>query len=356
MHADLSKTNDLNNQVIQRRLTALWALSETTLGGFLHAFKLPFTGLIVSSVAVLLIGAMAFLGSRRGDIIKATLIVILAKVVVSPHSPLNAHFAVLLQGLMGEILFSSFKKYFRTVTILFALITAVLSATQKIIVLTLLFGFRLWSALDSFFKYVVDEISVSLSEQVDFSFSQVIVISYLSVHLLAGIFSGFLTLGILRNISEELVIKKDFLKSNEAAAINVVKKKRKKKFWWKRMTGILLITLLLATAAYSYFNESEDSTYLTVVIILARSFGLTIVWYSLIAPFALKLSSKFFEKKKSAYSVEITGILNLIPIYKMIVSESYSMTSGKRGLNRYKDFLSIVLSNIIFYRSENAED
>lgn len=340
----------IDTRLLQQRLTALWALSESALGGFLHAFKLPFTGLIVSSTAVLIISGIARYGYKRGEILKATLIVILVKVVVSPHSPINAHFAVLLQGFIGEILFAS-KKYFTLTTVFFAVITALLSATQKILVLTLLFGYNLWAAIDSFFKYVSTEFSIFTNAQSDFSFSELIVSIYLAIHLIVGLLSGILSVRLLNNISEAHVIKKDFNTINNSVIIDKTQK-RKKKFWWKKSNGIILITILLATAAYSYFNQEENSLYLSILIILLRAFGITIIWYFILAPFANKFLINFFSRQKSKHSNEINDILNLIPIFKMIVSQSWSITTECKGIKRYKNFLLIVLSNIVFYKGE----
>lgn len=351
MHPIKNQLN-IDTRLLQQRLTALWALSESALGGFLHAFKLPFTGLIVSSTAVLIISGIARYGYKRGEILKATLIVILVKVVVSPHSPVNAHFAVLLQGLIGEILFAS-KKYFNIATVFFAVITAMLSATQKILVLTLLFGYSLWNALDSFFKYVLTEFPIAINAQTDFSFSQLIVSIYLAIHFIVGLLSGFLSVNLLRNISEAYVIEKDFTTVNGNGADDKTSK-RKKKFWWRKSNGIILITILLATAVYSYFYQEENALYISIIIILVRAFGITLIWYFLIAPFANKFLLNFFGKQKSKHSSEINEILNLIPIFKMIVSQSLNMTTDGKGIKRYKKFLLIVLSNIVFYKGETT--
>ncbi len=349
MHPEKNQSS-IDTKLLQQRLTALWALSESAMGGFLHAFKLPFTGLIVSSAAVLIISGIARYGFKRGEILKATLIVILVKVVVSPHSPINAHFAVLLQGLIGEILFAS-KKYFTITTVFYAVITALLSATQKILVLTLLFGFSLWTAIDSFFKYVLTEFPITINAQSDFSFSQMIVSIYLAIHFIVGLLSGFFSVSLLKNISEVHVIKKDFKTIIKSATADK-KSRRKKKFWWRKSTGAILILILAATAVYSYFNEPENSLYLTIIIILLRSFGITIIWYFIIAPFANKYISQYYSRQKSKHANEINEILNLIPIFKMIVSESYSLTADRKGLERYKTFLILVLSNIIFFKEE----
>ncbi|HEY7751043.1 MAG TPA: hypothetical protein VH917_02035, partial [Ignavibacteriaceae bacterium] len=42
------------------RITALWALSESLLGGFLHATQVPFRGLIIASTAVLFISLIFY--------------------------------------------------------------------------------------------------------------------------------------------------------------------------------------------------------------------------------------------------------------------------------------------------------
>ena len=42
-----------------QRLTALWAFAESGLGGMLHALQLPFTGLIVGGLSVIIITLIA---------------------------------------------------------------------------------------------------------------------------------------------------------------------------------------------------------------------------------------------------------------------------------------------------------
>ena len=50
------KTQRLN--AIQR-LTALWAFTESGLGGIMHALQIPFTGLLVGGMAVIMISLIA---------------------------------------------------------------------------------------------------------------------------------------------------------------------------------------------------------------------------------------------------------------------------------------------------------
>ena len=115
--------NKMNNSIIIWRITALWGFSESALGGILHAFKIPVTGLFVGSAAVIFITLIAYFSHetsdtllRKGTILKATFTVLIIKGFVSPYTPVTAYFAVLLQGFMGEILFSS-SKHFKQSTI-----------------------------------------------------------------------------------------------------------------------------------------------------------------------------------------------------------------------------------------------
>ncbi len=87
-----------DTQRIIQRLTALWALNEAFLGGILHGFRIPQTGLVVGGIAVICISAIAWHRQRPGEIIKATFVVLLIKGILSPHTPLNAYAAVLFQG------------------------------------------------------------------------------------------------------------------------------------------------------------------------------------------------------------------------------------------------------------------
>ena len=134
---------------IQLRITALWAFSEAFLGGILHAFHLPFAGLILSSFAVLCMVVISINGYRKGQILKATILVMIVKALLSPHTPVSAYLAVLLQGAFGELFFAFGIPFF--LSCLFLGISALMqSALQKLIILTLIFGMDFWNAVDEF--------------------------------------------------------------------------------------------------------------------------------------------------------------------------------------------------------------
>ena len=159
--------NRINNSLIIWRITALWGFSEAALGGILHAFKIPFTGLFVGSAAVIFISLIAHFSkddsnsvNKKGTILKATFTVLLIKGFVSPYTPFTAYFAVLLQGFIGELIFSS-SKHFKLSTILLGILTLVTSALQKIIILAIVFGNSLWESIDDFAKFILNQFGMN---------------------------------------------------------------------------------------------------------------------------------------------------------------------------------------------------
>src|SRR5882762_4225935 len=90
-----------------QRLTALWAFSESGLGGIMHALQIPFTGLVVGGMSVIMISFIAEIsGHQYKEILKSALIVLIIKAMVSPYTPFPAYIAVSFQALSGYILFS----------------------------------------------------------------------------------------------------------------------------------------------------------------------------------------------------------------------------------------------------------
>lgn len=133
-------------------LTALWAFVEVTLGGFLHALRIPLTGIVVGGSAVAIISVLGFYSTNPfKTIIKSTLIVMIVKAGASPHAPLPAYLAVSFQGFVGATLFFFFR-YHKIASVLFAIICMLESALQKLLLLTIMYGMALWEAIDVFIK------------------------------------------------------------------------------------------------------------------------------------------------------------------------------------------------------------
>src|SRR5688572_21188273 len=124
---------------IYYRLIALWVLCEAMLGGIIHGFRIPVSGLVVGSCAVICICMIAWYNPKKGAIIKATIIVAIFKMMLSPHSPAPAYFAVFFQGLMGELLFWR-RRLYTLSCLLLAVLSLIESGFQRILMLTIVYG------------------------------------------------------------------------------------------------------------------------------------------------------------------------------------------------------------------------
>jgi len=319
------------------KITALWGFSEAAFGGILHALTIPLRGLFISSAAVLFISLIALFSKNSKEILKATLIVVLIKAVVSPHSPLTAYFAVSLQGVLGFLLFST-KKFYRLSALLLGLFVLFFSGIQKIVVLTILFGNTLWESLDIFIKRV----SIELFDitHPDINYGYLLISVYVLLHLSAGLFIGFYAGRLPQKINFYKSIVPSSIKSESVEEIPQ-KEKRKKKSWFTRPTGIFIILLSAGVIILSYVSPAlEENVAMSVLFMLVRSLVITLVWYTLLAPVMRKLFQKFVRKRKSEHFKDLEDIISMFPQFKSIVNYCWKLSADKKGYKRIRYFLS----------------
>lgn len=332
-----SSISDFQISVI--KITALWAFSESAFGGILHALTIPFRGLFISAAAVLFISLIDLFSKSGKEILKSTLIVILIKALVSPHSPLTAYFAVGIQGLLGYLLFST-KKFYTFSALLLGIFTLFFSGIQKIVVLTILFGNNLWKSINIFIDQVFNDF-LSLGINSNINYGYLLVGIYVSIHLLAGVFIGIYAGRLPKKLNS-------FLQNNPLINFDETDfeypkkdKKRKKKSWLLRPTGIIIITVLISLLIFTYlFPSSKEIASIEIIIMLVRSVALTFIWYIFLAPIVKKLFQKYLSNKKSVYAKEIDEMMNMFPQFRKIVSYCWKNSQSKTGLKRIHYFLS----------------
>lgn len=344
--------NQLKNysigQIPVKRIIALWAFSEATFGGILHALSIPFRGAFINAASVLFISLIGLLSERSKEILKSTVIVILIKAIVSPHSPLTAYFAVSLQGLLGFILFYN-KKFFKVSAFVLGVLTLIFSGMQKIIVLTVLFGNTLWNSFNVFVQSVIKEFS-EIGFSIELNYSFILIFVYITIHLVIGILTGI--------YAGKLPDKIKFY-SDSLPELNIKfsdeqlpgkDKKRKNKIWMLRPSGIIIISISIALLFLSFYSEELKINKIEIIIMIIRAISLTIIWYSLIAPIVKKIFQKLLEKNKSKHSAEINEMINLFPQFRKIVSYCWKESQTFKGRKRIQHFLSrsfyyLLLSN-----------
>ena len=329
-----------NNKSIIDKLTALWALNESGLGGFLHVFNTPFTGLIVGGIAILLISLIAYYAENKWQtILKALVIVLIIKMAVSPYSPFGAYVAVSFQAVFGAFLFSKFSWKGATITVL-GMVTFLESALQKLLILTIVYGTELWEAINLYGIWVQKKLNF-MSETSTTSF---LITLYLLVYGVCGILAGI----FIKNIIKIIANKNEtdfFLEPEKSTSEN-----QKKKVSFKaKVIWVWLITVAVIVLAFSFFGGNLFG-WQKAIYILLRSFLILMLWYLVIGPFLLKMVRKYLNKKESQYKEDITNAMDLFPYFRRILSYTWQETKHLKGYTRFKYFMANSISNCIHFK------
>lgn len=282
-------------------------MCEAFLGGVLHALHLPGTGLFVGGAAVLCISLLAHHCPSRKAILKATILVILVKGILSPHTPPGAYLAVFIQGSLGYLLFQA-RSYFKLSCLLLGVLTQLQSALQRLVVMLVMFGADLYQVAHGFVNYILKKAGFAEGDYVLY-----IVIGYIGLHVLMGIFVGWLA-GRLPTMLKKQQHKIDLSAYAYTAAEAVTVLPRKKKRAWKRFLPLLIISVLCILAASVYFDLIVYNTAYSIVI---RAVIIVALWVWVLSPLLRKVMQRWSISKRSALAAEIDQVLQVTPyIYK----------------------------------------
>lgn len=332
------------NSKIISRLTALWALTEAGLGGILHAFQFPFTGMFVGGFAVILISLIAYFATHKWEtILKSLLVVLIIKVAVSPHSPPTAYLAVAFQAVLGGFIYSRLGLNMWS-AMLVGVVALVESALQKLLVLTLIYGTSLWKAVNSF----SDWLEKGLPNLADIFSTQALITIYLWIYILVGILLGYLIFDMLKYLEYNKGNVKYQIKAIQFdLKYDVVKRKRGR---WKMFVFWAVVVLLIV--AYIFLTRDGEAAYKSAIYIVARSLGILLLWYYLLGPYITKWLRKYLEGKKSRVQQEVDETLMLLPYLKNIVELAWKENKRERGYSRWKSFMGDSILYSIHLRLE----
>ena len=297
------------------RLIALWVLTETFLGGLLHAFRIPLAGVFIACFSALFLSLIYTATGSSKKVIHATVIVLVFKMLLSPHAPLGAFLSVGLQGTFGAIILALVpsQKAGRMFVAVFAYLQ---SATMKLISLTLIFGMGFWDALDEFMVTIVDYfpfLSTMLS-------AKNLVISYLGIYLLTGIIAGW-TIGNVK-----LTAKRPLVNSEEEPLATSTKSNRKINSEWS------IIAILAGIYFIPFIPGSFREMSLRAAIILTA-------WQLILGPLVKKVLFAFLGNKKSSLLREINLIEGILPEMRKNLKISWRAASGQNVFQRIPFFV-----------------
>ncbi len=333
MNISVNQSSIEQRQLAVQRLTALWAFSESGLGGILHALQMPFTGLLVGGMAILLISLIAFFSSGNFKIIlRSVLIVLIVKAIVSPNSPFPAYIAVGFQAVLGYLIFSVMKINLLSLCIL-SLLAMFESAVQKLLILTLFFGQSIWKAADNLGNFVAKQMAVSTIQG-----SHWIIGIYLSIYCLGGFIVAWMAYKTIKGFSSDIpwVKWKEFPSAGLGLQLPAMQRKRNKFKW------ILIILLVVSVLLYVFAANSKQA-WLDIIKTICWTITAIVVWYQWVSPFITKGINKILRRKSSLYAAEITNIISFLPVLKQLAAMAWQTTSQYKGVKRLHYFAVLLI-------------
>jgi len=328
---DFNTISEAEKTLAISRLTALWAFVEAGLGGMLHAFKLPFTGLIVGGMAILMITLLVhFTENKASKFFKCLLVVLIIKAIVSPHSPLPAYFAVTFQAVFGYLFYRIFQ--INSLSILSVSVVAMLeSAVQKLIILTVFFGVSFWNSINKLIGFIFSQFGM-----VAHNGEMWIVYLYLGIYFSGGIIIGISIKGIMKDIFS-LRKMPEMVYLNEPVITKVALK--------KKFNGIFIITtfLILISIYFLLFIPDSKLAWVNISKSIVYTITVLIIWYIFLNPILMKLLHKFFKQKENKYQQEVNEAMILLPALKGISAAAWKFSATKKGLQRLRYFTSLLV-------------
>ena len=320
------------------RLTALWAFTESGLGGIMHALQIPFTGLVVGGMAVVIISMIAALTTHHcRKIITSALVVLIVKAIVSPYTPFTAYIAVVFQALLGFGLYSLFRVNFISIVLL-CVITMLESAIQKLLVLTLFFGASLWKAMDSMVALIANQFGIIILNG-----SYWIVGIYLVIYLCAGFFIAWLTYRIIKTYSVNLPA----FQIEIIPVLNVAETVANRN-WYKKIVVLVGLMLFLSVLLFVFAADKKQG-WLEVTKTISWTLSAIFIWFMLIGPLLTNAFKKLLHKKRGKYSDEVLGILSFLPVLKIMARVVWQQSKTYKGFKRWSFFLSSLIHAALTY-------
>ncbi len=294
--------------------------------------RVPFTGIVVGSMAVVLIALIAFFAERRGRaILKATVIVLLVKAAASPHTPLPAYAAVSFQGAAGALLFGWLPSV-RAGALALGLLALWQGALQKLLVMTILYGRSLWDSVDAVGRWMLDRLG---ADAAGVSPTGWFLFFYLGYYTVAGLATGWLA-GLLpgeikRALAHPLPAVPDPVDTLPVSAGG-------RKRWWRRTPFKAGVVLGLLTAVLVW-RLPGDEGWMQGLRVFLRAGLVLAVWMLVAQPLGMALFRRFRRREQGVYGAEVARALEQFPALRGAAVAAWRRTRGMRGPGRWKTFL-----------------
>jgi hypothetical protein len=337
---NISTLSNSQRVLAVHRLTALWAFAESGLGGVLHALKVPFTGLVVGGLAVILITFIGYFSNMRyKQILQSLIVVLIVKAVVSPHTPFPAYIAVSFQAVIGFLLFTMIQINFLSILLL-SVLAMLESAIQKLLILTFFFGKSIWNAADELGNFIARQFSFTSLEG-----SYWLAGLYLFVYLAGGVVIAGIAFKMIRKLSDPTIV--SHFKS--AHSYSFYKKNiSNKKLSNKKLFPILFLLIIISLLLYIFSDNNQQASF-EIIVALTWTITAITLWYIFFNPLITKLILFALQKNESRYSQQINETLSFLPVLKELTAIAWKKSAEAKINNRLFYFLFLLINWSLTY-------
>lgn len=330
-------TFDSSNKVaadVIFRLTAFWAMNESGIGGFLHFFHFPFSGVILTGLSVMLVTLICHFSNLDWKVLsRALMLVLLIKLSLSPHTSFTAYLAVGFQAMISYLVYRIFG--INQISILLSCVLAFLeSALQKIIVLTIFFGKNMYEVFDEF-------VNQYLGRNLDFlglGASSLLFSFYMAVYIISAVVSALYIYRLYRrmlsgDIEKIPSIAKDFEKDFKTDDHKKIK------------YGIIYLFVFFIVILIMMFLTGREND---IQIYLLKTIMIISIWFLFVIPVIKYFLSRYFYKYSEMYQDQIESTVSFFP--RLISLVRLSMAASKTYLwhKRPLKFFEFLFYRLLF--------
>ncbi|MFC1618905.1 hypothetical protein ACFL45_03070 [Candidatus Neomarinimicrobiota bacterium] len=174
---------------------SLWGLAEASLGTTLHLLKIPFSGLILTAIALNIILIARAFYDAPGSTISIALLAAVIKALSLSTIKVGPIVGILMEGLLAEAILTLIGPG-RTGFLIAGLSLGIYPLVQSIITRTILFG--------AAFVPMILELVEGLSNRVGSGFGWILLITYVILHVVIGLAAAGIAWTIRRHTAAKL--------------------------------------------------------------------------------------------------------------------------------------------------------
>ena len=334
----ISEENSPANLRLYYRIIALWVIVEGIAGGIMHGLRVPFTGMLVSGGAVICISLLGYYFPEKNAILKAMMVVVFFKLMIAPHSPITAYFAIFFQATIGQFLFYFLKSYELSCLIL-GVVALIESSIQRVIILVIIYGNNFLKAFNSFIHNLLK------TENID-NYALWLILLYFTLHAVAGVAVGFLAIRMIRLIRSSPEERKQYeLPAEFFDSDKIVTPKKSRRGSFKILLFVIWIILILLYFQSILHIGKPILPSGSLLHIIFRSTLIILSWFFIVAPLIKMWLKNKMEKEKGRLSTEIERVMQLLPSTEKVLRGSWKYSEKEKGFARLKLFWKVLLIN-----------